>query len=73
MIAEALAAASLSDAEALAADYRALMTGEPLTPESMAALGDLALMGGVRRFPVRIKCAMLALTALEEALTAVEK
>ena len=33
-----------------------------------AALGDLEALAGVRRFPVRIKCADLAWTTLEEAL-----
>ena len=31
-------------------------------------LGDLRLMRGVRKFPQRVKCAMLAWRALEEAL-----
>lgn len=33
-----------------------------------AALGDLEALAGVRRFPVRIKCADLAWTTLQEAL-----
>jgi nitrogen fixation NifU-like protein len=33
-----------------------------------AALGDLEALQGVRKFPVRIKCANLAWTTLEEAL-----
>ena len=31
-------------------------------------LGDLRLMQGVRKFPQRVKCAMLAWRALEQAL-----
>lgn len=31
-------------------------------------LGDLRLLGGVRKFPQRVKCAMLAWRALEEGL-----
>jgi nitrogen fixation NifU-like protein len=31
-------------------------------------LGDLRLLGGVRKFPQRVKCAMLAWRALEQAL-----
>jgi nitrogen fixation protein NifU and related proteins len=34
------------------------------------ALGDLEALAGVRRFPVRIKCADLPWTTLEEALNA---
>ncbi len=37
-----------------------------------AALGDLEALQGVRRFPVRIKCADLPWTTLEEALGAYE-
>lgn len=33
-----------------------------------AALGDLEALQGVRKFPVRIKCANLAWTTLQEAL-----
>ena len=31
-------------------------------------MGDLRLLRGVRKFPQRVKCAMLAWRALEEAL-----
>jgi nitrogen fixation NifU-like protein len=31
-------------------------------------LGDLQVMQGVRKFPQRVKCAMLAWRALEQAL-----
>jgi nitrogen fixation NifU-like protein len=31
-------------------------------------LGDLRLMQGVRKFPQRVKCAMLAWRAVEQAL-----
>jgi nitrogen fixation NifU-like protein len=36
--------------------------------ESSPILGDLKTMRGVRKFPQRVKCAMLAWRALEEAL-----
>ncbi len=32
-------------------------------------LGDAVAFAGVARFPMRVKCAMLAWVALEEALT----
>lgn len=35
---------------------------------STSALGDLRLLAGVRKFPQRVKCAMLAWRALEAAL-----
>ena len=42
-----------------------------VTDEAAAApktLGDLRLMQGVRKFPQRVKCAMLAWRAVEQAL-----
>jgi nitrogen fixation protein NifU and related proteins len=38
-------------------------------PPPLEQLGDLALLQGVRKFPQRVKCAMLAWRALEQALT----
>ncbi|MBN9606162.1 MAG: iron-sulfur cluster assembly scaffold protein [Actinomycetales bacterium] len=43
-----------------------------VAPEGVAdpALGELALLAGIGRFPLRAGCATLAARALEEALTA---
>ena len=46
--------------------FRALVTGE--LAEAPKVLGDLRLMQGVRKFPQRVKCAMLAWRAVEQAL-----
>ena len=46
--------------------FRDLVAGE--RDDSISFLGDLAVMRGVRKFPQRVKCAMLAWRALEEAL-----
>jgi len=46
--------------------FRGLVTGE--TPPEARKLGDLQLMEGVRKFPQRVKCAMLAWRAVEQAL-----
>ena len=35
------------------------------------AVGDVEALEGVRKFPVRVKCALLAWTTLEEALATV--
>jgi nitrogen fixation NifU-like protein len=37
--------------------------------EGPRMLGDLRLLGGVRRFPQRVKCAMLAWRAFEQSIT----
>jgi nitrogen fixation NifU-like protein len=36
--------------------------------EGPRMLGDLRLLGGVRRFPQRVKCAMLAWRAFEQSI-----
>ena len=46
--------------------FHDLVTGE--TAESPQMLGDLRLMQGVQKFPQRVKCAMLAWRAVEQAL-----
>jgi nitrogen fixation NifU-like protein len=46
--------------------FHDLVTGE--TPPEARKLGDLQLMEGVRKFPQRVKCAMLAWRAVEQAL-----
>jgi nitrogen fixation NifU-like protein len=46
--------------------FRDLVTGE--TTEAPGMLGDLRLMQGVQKFPQRVKCAMLAWRAVEQAL-----
>ena len=46
--------------------FHGLVTNE--TSEAPKALGDLQAMKGVRKFPQRVKCAMLAWRAVEQAL-----
>ena len=46
--------------------FHSLVTGESDDAEQL--LGDLRLLRGVRKFPQRVKCAMLAWRALEQAL-----
>ena len=68
MLTEAVAGKPVSDAEALAADFRGMMEGrvEPNEEE----FGDLVALKGVVKYPVRIKCAVLAWDVLQEALAA---
>jgi nitrogen fixation NifU-like protein len=66
MMAEAVAGKSEEEADALFRDFTEMMQGnEEEAPES---LGDLEALMGVRKFPVRVKCATLAWHTLEEAL-----
>ncbi|HEY5639213.1 MAG TPA: SUF system NifU family Fe-S cluster assembly protein [Dehalococcoidia bacterium] len=66
MMTEAVAGKSVDEARRLIGDFTAMMRGDDsIDPD---ALGDLEAMSGVRKFPVRIKCATLAWHTLAEAL-----
>ncbi len=57
---------SRAEAQELLAAFHALVTSEVVDPPK--ALGDLRLLQGVRKFPQRVKCAMLGWRAFEQAL-----
>ena len=63
-----------SEASALGLAFRDLVTGGSAEQSSSIAssspkLGDLQLLSGVRKFPQRVKCAMLPWRAVEQALS----
>ena len=47
-----------------------MMQGHDPTAEELDKLGDLEVLSGIKNFPVRIKCALLAWATLEEAIEA---
>ena len=57
---------SREEAAEMAHTFKNLVTEEGADPAK--GLGDLQLLQGVRKFPQRVKCAMLAWRALEQAL-----
>ena len=74
MMMDAIVGKSVSDVEDLAYKFRLMMTieeGENPVDEDRpgSVLGDLEALQGVRKFPVRIKCADLAWATLADALT----
>ncbi len=66
MMTEAIQGRTLEDALALAAEFRGMMAGEVDPDEDR--LGDLVALKGVVKYPIRIKCAVLAWDVLQEAL-----
>jgi len=66
MMTEAVTGRQLEDAKALAADFRGMMAGEVEPDEDR--FGDLVALKGVVKYPIRIKCAILAWDVLQEAL-----
>jgi nitrogen fixation NifU-like protein len=65
MLTEAVKGKTTAQARALIQTFKAMMRGEPVAHDS---LGDVEALQGVRKYPVRIKCALLAWTTLEEGL-----
>ena len=65
MMVDALEGLTLEEAEDLAARFRVSLTGGG-APDSR--LGDLEALQAVRTFPVRIKCALLGWSALEQGI-----
>lgn len=48
--------------------FENMMNGAEPPDEELSLMGDLPNLVGVREYPVRIKCALLAWSALEQAL-----
>ncbi|MGH8806110.1 MAG: Fe-S cluster assembly sulfur transfer protein SufU [Polaromonas sp.] len=66
LMTEALKGKTPGQAEALIAGFHALVTGQK--DQAPAPLGKLEVLGGVREFPARVKCATLAWHTLRAAL-----
>ncbi|GAA1356370.1 SUF system NifU family Fe-S cluster assembly protein [Arthrobacter rhombi] len=57
---------------ALAEQFRTVMRSRGSVEADEEVLGDAAAFAGVSRFPARVKCAMLAWVAAEQALAAAD-
>jgi nitrogen fixation NifU-like protein len=77
MMTEALRGKSLAEVQRLFASFHALLTGggaagaksgTTAATDAATDLGKLEAFGGVREFPMRVKCATLAWHALQAAL-----
>ncbi|MBI1951481.1 MAG: SUF system NifU family Fe-S cluster assembly protein [Acidobacteria bacterium] len=67
MMTESLKGRTREHAEEMFREFHRLLTGVAGAPDA-AALGKLVVFGGVREFPVRVKCATLAWHTLRSAL-----
>ena len=70
MLAEIVEGKTLSEIKKIAGVVRALLKGEKISED--IDLGDLEALKGVKKFPVRIKCALLSWTTLVDAIEARE-
>lgn len=66
MLAEVLTGKTLAEAEAMVDAVKQMMHSGALPAH--LDFGDVEVLAGVRKFPVRIKCALLAWTTLAEGI-----
>ena len=67
LMTESVKGKTLAEIEALFERFRALVTATPGTPVVESGVGKLAVIGGVRDYPMRVKCATLAWHTLKAA------
>jgi nitrogen fixation protein NifU and related proteins len=67
MMTEAVAGKTVQDVEELTANVRGMLTGDVEPDED--AFGELVALKGVVKYPIRVKCAVLAWDVLKEALS----
>ena len=68
LLAELVEGKSASEVESAVSAVRRLLKGEQITDAEADILGDIEALGGVQKFPVRIKCALLSWVGLGDAL-----
>ncbi len=68
LMTEAMRGRTLPEAKALFEEFHRLVTSERTDGEPAARLGKLAAFAGVRKYPARVKCAILAWHTLDAAL-----
>lgn len=66
MMTQVIKGKSLEEVQALFTAFRGMMHGEGIPGGQN--LGDLEALEGVRKYPIRIKCALLAWTTLQDGL-----
>ena len=73
MLTDHLISKTLDEAEAAVRTFKGVMQGEELSEEQADDLGEIAALQGVKQFPIRIKCALLGWTTLQDAIAEYRK
>jgi nitrogen fixation NifU-like protein len=68
LMTEGIKGKTVDEALRLFEGFHELVTGDPKIEVDASGLGKLAVFGGVREFPVRVKCATLAWHTMKSAL-----
>jgi nitrogen fixation NifU-like protein len=64
---------TLEEAEDLVRTFKGIMAGDEISDELEEELGEIVALQGVRQFPIRIKCALLGWTTLQDAIAEYRK
>jgi nitrogen fixation NifU-like protein len=70
MMTDALKGRTLPEADAFFERFHTMLTTPATSEVDMEALGKLAVLSGVREYPMRVKCASLAWHTLKAAMQA---
>ena len=68
LMTESIKGKSLSEVERIFEGFHTLVTSVPSSEVDSSGLGKLAVFGGVRGFPMRVKCATLAWHTMNAAI-----
>ncbi len=68
MMTESVKGKTIAEAEAMLGTFKTVMTDKNAPALDEEELGDLEALQGVRRYPVRVKCALLPWNVLKEGL-----
>jgi len=68
MMTQVVKGKSLADIEMIFERFHEMTTGREFTPQQAEALGKLAVFAGVKKYPVRVKCATLPWHTLKAAI-----
>ena len=73
MLSEAVKGLTLTEVKDLSSRFHDMMQGPEPTDSQISKLGELSVLVKVRGFPVRIKCALLAWSALDDGIDMAER
>ena len=68
ILTDAIKGKTLDGAEALYFRFRDMMYGKTTSEDEVDQWGEVEALAGVKRFPIRVKCALLAWATLEDAI-----
>ncbi len=69
LMTEAIKGRPVEEVQELFERFHSVVTGPPGEPVDLEAIGKLAVLAGVREFPMRVKCASLAWHTMKSALS----